>query len=75
MTHRANLMALKHLKPEFGERKLAEIDADQIERYFASGSVSETESALRAATASSASRSRLPSIRSFESCDGFSVSQ
>ena len=27
-------MALKHLKPEFGERKLAEIDADQIENYL-----------------------------------------
>jgi len=34
MTHRANLMALKHLRPEFGERKLAEIDADLIERYL-----------------------------------------
>ena len=27
-------MALKHLKPEFGERKLAEINADDIERYL-----------------------------------------
>jgi integrase len=27
-------MALKHLKPEFGERKLVEIDADQIEKYL-----------------------------------------
>jgi hypothetical protein len=34
MTHHANLMALKHLKPEFGERKLAEIKADDIERYL-----------------------------------------
>jgi integrase len=34
MTHKANKMALKHLKPEFGERKLAEIDADQIEHYL-----------------------------------------
>jgi integrase len=34
MTHKANKMALKHLKPEFGERKLAEIDADQIEQYL-----------------------------------------
>lgn len=33
-THRANVMALKHLKPEFGERKLVEIDADQIEKYL-----------------------------------------
>jgi integrase len=33
-THRANVMALKHLKPEFGERKLVEIDADQIEQYL-----------------------------------------
>ena len=34
MTHHANIMALKHLKPEFGERKLAEINADDIERYL-----------------------------------------
>ncbi len=34
MTHKANKMALKHLKPEFGERKLAEIGADQIEHYL-----------------------------------------
>ena len=33
-THRANVMALKHLKPEFGDRKLVEIDADHIERYL-----------------------------------------
>jgi integrase len=34
MTHHANIMALKHLKPEFGEQKLAEINADDIERYL-----------------------------------------
>ena len=34
MTHHANIMAPKHLKPEFGERKLAEINADDIERYL-----------------------------------------
>src|ERR1051326_195759 len=33
-THRANKMALRHLMPEFGERKLVEIDADHIERYL-----------------------------------------
>lgn len=33
-THRANKMALKHLIPEFGQRKLVEIDADHIERYL-----------------------------------------
>ena len=33
-THRANKMALRHLRPEFGERKLVEIDADHIERYL-----------------------------------------
>jgi hypothetical protein len=33
-THRANIMALKHLRPEFGGRKLAEIDADRIENYL-----------------------------------------
>lgn len=33
-THRANVMALKHLRPEFGDRKLIEIDADQIEGYL-----------------------------------------
>jgi integrase len=35
-THRANVMALKHLKPEFGDQKLVEIDADQIETYLRS---------------------------------------
>lgn len=34
MTHKANITALKHLMPEFAERKLAEIDADQIEHYL-----------------------------------------
>jgi len=34
MTHHANIMALKHLRPEFGEQKLAEINADDIERYL-----------------------------------------
>jgi site-specific recombinase XerD len=34
MTHKANVTALKQLMPEFGERKLAEIDADQIEHYL-----------------------------------------
>ena len=33
-THRASIMALKHLRPEFGDRKLVDIDADQIERYL-----------------------------------------
>jgi integrase len=33
-THRANIMALKHLRPEFSGRKLAEIDADRIENYL-----------------------------------------
>jgi len=33
-THIANVNALKHLRPELGARKLAEIDADQIERYL-----------------------------------------
>ena len=33
-THRANVMALKHLTPEFANRKLVDIDADQIERYL-----------------------------------------
>jgi integrase len=34
MTHKANITALKHLMPEFAERRLAEIDADQIEHYL-----------------------------------------
>ena len=34
MTHHANIMALKHLKQEFGEQKLAEINADDIEQYL-----------------------------------------
>ena len=33
-THRANVMALKHLRPEFKDRKLADIDADRIESYL-----------------------------------------
>jgi integrase len=35
-THRANIMALKHLKPEFDHQTLGDIDADQIERYLRS---------------------------------------
>ena len=35
-THRANIMALKHLKPEFDNQRLSGIDADQIERYLRS---------------------------------------
>ena len=32
-THKANRRAMKHLKPEFGERRLAEMTADHIEHY------------------------------------------
>ena len=35
-THRANILALKHLKPQFDHQRLSEIDADQIERYLRS---------------------------------------
>src|SRR5207248_4546859 len=33
-THEANLTALKALRPAFGEQKLSEIDADQIENFL-----------------------------------------
>jgi integrase len=33
-THRASIMALKHLRPEFGGQKLVDIDADRIEGYL-----------------------------------------
>jgi site-specific recombinase XerD len=36
MTHQANIVALKHLKPEFDNQRLSEIDADQIEGYLRS---------------------------------------
>jgi len=36
MTHQANIVALKHLKPEFDHQRLSEIDADQVERHLRS---------------------------------------
>ncbi len=33
-THEANLNSLKSLRPAFGEMKITEIDAGQIEDYF-----------------------------------------
>ena len=33
-THEANLTALKALRPAFGDQKLSEIDADQIENFL-----------------------------------------